>query len=473
MQTYTLAPFFWAPWGSEMLLTNDAGRHQFLSRDDFRLLVDKQLPPSSAAYTALQDNGLIMTGSDEVFLERWAQELRRYKGCHFTATQLFILVLTDACNQQCIYCQASTGHGRNMMTVETAQKAVELAFSSPADSISIEFQGGEPTLNLAALQAAVLRAEECRKTSGKNLAMAIVTNLTNVSAEMVDWLLDHDVGVSTSLDGPPAVHNGNRPMNGTSGSYNALMEGIHLYQAACVRHGKSLTIQAIQTTTRLSLSHSAEIVNEYRKLGAEAVYLRPLTPLGFAAKNWNEIGFSPAAYLAFYRQAVRTLLGLVKEGVKIREVTASNYLRKILLHEAVYHTEFRSPCGGGIGQMAIQYNGDVYTCDEGRMLGYSGDDSFRLGTVDDSYQQLISSPVVHALCTASCLEGLPGCCDCVYQPFCATCPVVTYGLEGDIFSHRAGLYRCEITKGILDFLFSIIHDADEEEQVILRKWAQA
>jgi hypothetical protein len=29
--------------------------------------------------------------------------------------------------------------------------------------------------------------------------------------------------------------------------------------------------------------------------------------------------------------------------------------------------------GAGIGQMSYYYNGNVYTCDEGRMMGESGD----------------------------------------------------------------------------------------------------
>ena len=122
--------------------------------------------------------------------------------------------------------------------------------------------------------------------------------------------------------------------------------------------------------------------------------------------------------------------------------------------------------------MAIQYNGDVYTCDEARMLGASGDTSFKIGTVDDSYATLIASPVVHALCTASCIEGLPECCDCVYQPFCSTCPVVTFGLEKDIFSHQFESYHCKISKGIFDYLFSLIHNADSKDMEILERWAE-
>lgn len=472
MSPYTLAPFNWAQFGEKILLTNDAGRHVFITNEEFQDFATQRMLASNPAYSMLALNGFLFAGSKDVFLNGWAPEIRQYKLCHLTATQLFILVLTDACNQCCIYCQASAGKHQHMMSRDTAKKAIDLAFSSPADSITIEFQGGEPTLNPFVLQAAVLYAESCEKISGKNLAMAIVSNLTHVDPTLLAWLIDHNVNISTSLDGPPIVHDSNRMLSDHTGSHETLAEGIRLYQAMCASRGKSTKLQAIQTTTRFSLPYAAEIVNEYQEMGADALYLRPLTPLGYAAKNWAKIGYLADAYLLFYRQAVTKMLMHCRNGRMIREITAGTYLRRILCHQAVYHTEFRSPCGGGVGQMAIHYNGDVYTCDEGRMLASSGDEAFKLGTVWDSYRQLISSPVIHALCTASCIEGLPNCCDCVYQPYCSTCPVVTYGLEGDIFSKQAQTYRCTIAKGILDFLFALLESADERDMAILHDWAQ-
>ena len=121
-----------------------------------------------------------------------------------------------------------------------------------------------------------------------------------------------------------------------------------------------------------------------------------------------------------------------RNGIYVSEATASIYLKRILNNEAVGHTEFRSPCGAACGQIAINFDGNIYTCDEGRMLANMGDDIFCLGSVDNTYRELMKSPVAHAVCTASCAEALPICCDCVYLPYCSVCPVVNYGLEGDL-----------------------------------------
>jgi len=67
--------------------------------------------------------------------------------------------------------------------------------------------------------------------------------------------------------------------------------------------------------------------------------------------------------------------------VKVREKAAVTFLKKIMTEEDPNHLDFRSPCGAGIGQLAYNYNGKVYTCDEGRMMSMMNDESFCLGNV--------------------------------------------------------------------------------------------
>ena len=46
------------------------------------------------------------------------------------------------------------------------------------------------------------------------------------------------------------------------------------------------------------------------------------------------------------------------------------------------YMELRSPCGAGVGQLAYYADGDIFTCDEGRMLHEMGQSTFRLGNVN-------------------------------------------------------------------------------------------
>ncbi len=132
--------------------------------------------------------------------------------------------------------------------------------------------------------------------------------------------------------------------------------------------------------------------------------------------------------------------------------------------------DLRSPCGAAIGQMAINHDGKIYTCDEGRMLGEIGDESFVIGNVSESFGQLFDNDVTKAVCLASCAECSPRCHQCVYLPYCGVCPVINYSEEGDMFKNNG--YRCTINKGILDILFSYLLN-NKEVTDIFKSWIKA
>jgi MoaA/NifB/PqqE/SkfB family radical SAM enzyme len=52
------------------------------------------------------------------------------KACLLTSTQLFILALTTACNQHCVYCQAGEVNRFISMSKDICQKAIDVAAES-------------------------------------------------------------------------------------------------------------------------------------------------------------------------------------------------------------------------------------------------------------------------------------------------------------------------------------------------------
>lgn len=100
-----------------------------------------------------------------------------------------------------------------------------------------------------------------------------------------------------------------------------------------------------------------------------------------------------------------------------------------------------------------------------------GHDTFLLGNVfASSYTDLIKNGVCKTVCASSILESVPTCCDCVYQPYCGTCPVVNYAMTNDVIEKKPRGYRCKIYSGILDALFSKFYDGDQTTIDILKSW---
>jgi len=129
--------------------------------------------------------------------------------------------------------------------------------------------------------------------------------------------------------------------------------------------------------------------------------------------------------------------------------------------------DLRSPCGGAIGQLAYYYDGNIYTCDEGRMLAEMGNDSFKIGNVyENSYTELMQSDTTKAMCISSCTECLPYCRNCVYMPYCGTCPVINLAQDNNIFAKNPQEYRCKIYKEILNILFDYIENRPEVIEIL-------
>jgi radical SAM protein with 4Fe4S-binding SPASM domain len=232
---------------------------------------------------------------------------------------------------------------------------------------------------------------------------------------------------------------------------------------------KNVQCGAIQTTTKLSLDRPKELVEEYIKLGFNNIFLRPLTPLGYALNKWESIGYTTEQFLSFYKTCLEYIIEKNKSGYRIKEGHASIFLSKILRGHGVNYMELRSPCGAGIGQMAYYYDGNIYTCDEARMLKEMGDNAFCLGNVfTDDYNSLMDSKVCSVACKYTILEALPQCSDCAYMPYCGTCPVINYASEKDVISRSVSSYRCNIYKGMLDIIFEILMDSEKRE--VLEQW---
>lgn len=460
--------FNFRPFHDKILITNDFGKYAFLSPEDFSLLVKGRFPKDSEQNYELAEKLFLYEGDEEIFLRRAQEAIKPGKNYLFTSTALFIFVVTGWCNTSCVYCQARNGGlpSGGRMTPEMADKALDIVFTSPSRAVNIEFQGGEPLGNFEVIRHIVTQAESRAEHGEKEVIFSLVSNLSLLTDETLAFIKEHNISLSTSLDGNRELHDKNRPLRSGESSFDLLADKLPAIRAAGVELG------AIETTTRSTLSRVKELVDAYRATGMHSIFLRPLTPLGAASVMWDQIGYTPEEFTAFYRDCLQYLLHINKAGYFMAEGHARIFLSKILCGEAVNYMELRSPCGASLGQMAFYHDGNVYTCDEGRMLAEMGDPAFRLGTLDNSYSELVESSVCKTACAASVLENLPECCDCVYQPYCGVCPVINYALEKDVFAKAPGNSRCRTYKGMLDAIFDLLYENDEETVQILKNWVR-
>lgn len=467
------ASFRFRQLGQRVVITNDLGDWIVVDLSDFEDIVKGRVGPTHPLYGELTEKGFYIESMD---VERAIERYRQRTSFVGRSTYLHIVVVTLRCNEACTYCHASRepmSRTSADMDLATAKKVVDMIFQSPSRQLAIEFQGGEPLANFPTLKFIVEYAEEKNAQEKRDLQFLLVTNMSLMDDEKLRFLMDHDVLMCTSLDGPASLHDTYRRLANDS-AHAKTVGWLSKINEAYARRGLDTDlwhVDALLTTTRQSFGHAREIVDEYVELGIKTIHIRPLNPMGFASRTWEKIGYTPEDFIEFYKECLDYIIQKNLEGVEIIERGAALFLARILSDEDHGYVDLRSPCGAGVGQLAYDQDGLVYTCDEGRMVARMGDDIFRVGGVrEDDLGGVLSHECVRAIGVASCLEALPGCRDCAYLPYCGVCPVYNYVSQGDFFGQRPTNEKCRMNMLALDHIFDILSSRDESVRQILERW---
>ena len=300
---------------------------------------------------------------------------------------------------------------------------------------------------------------------GKKINFVICTNLAPLTEEMLAYCKEHRILISTSLDGPEFIHNANRHKKGKD-SYQLAINGIR----RCREVLGEDRVSALLTTSRLSLDHPVAIVDEYFHNGFDSIFLRPISPFGFAIHNESKNKYEMERFLAFYKTALDRIIHYNLEGRFFREDYATIILKKILTPFPVGYVDLQSPAGLINNVIVFNYNGKVYASDEARMLAEMKDDTFMLGHLDThTYQEIFYSRQAKGLVESAVNESLPGCSDCAFQTYCGADPVFNHATQGDLAGYRPTSLFCQKNMEIIRHLF-LLMDRDSRIARIFKTW---
>jgi His-Xaa-Ser system radical SAM maturase HxsB len=469
-RAYNLLPFrFAALDASDYVVTNMAGEHHLLSYETLRALVRHKLSRESSDFIDLRAKQFVQDSHSGVATDLLALKVRtRYRRlAEFTALHIFVVTLR--CEHSCPYCQVSRqteDRSSFDMTRQTADKALDFVFRSPSPSLKIEFQGGEPFLNFELIRYIVESAEERNLKQHRNLNFVIATNLAVATPEMLQFCAAHSIDISTSIDGPEDLHNQNRPRPGRN-SHQKAVEGINLARAIIGRD----RVSALMTTTARSLDRVRDIIDEYVRLEFSGIFLRTLSPYGFAVKTNAIAAYTTERWIEFYKEGLEYILSLNRMGIQFREYFACVVLKKMLTSEETGFVDLTSPAGIGIKAIVYNYNGAVYASDESRMLAEMGDDSFRLGNLlTDSYEATMLSDRLLGPLEESMTISVPMCDECAFEPYCGADPVFHHAVYGDVVGRKPESAFCSRNMSIFRYLITKMRDDPGAKQLFLR-WA--
>jgi MoaA/NifB/PqqE/SkfB family radical SAM enzyme len=224
------------------------------------------------------------------------------------------------------------------------------------------------------------------------------------------------------------------------------------------------------TTTEASFGRVRDIIDEYIALGFSNIFLRPLSPYGFAVKTKWYNTYGTKKWLDFYFEGLDYIIDLNRQGVQFRESYASMILTKMLTPFQPGYVDLISPAGIGTGVLLYNYDGAVFASDESRMLSEMHDDTFKLGHVTDPYEALISSDALLDPLEQSFAASVPMCSSCAFEPYCGADPVYHHATQGDFIGRKPSSGFCqrnmEIFKGLIARM-----EANADTRRLFMRWA--
>lgn len=327
--------------------------------------------------------------------------------------------LTKSCNLKCIHCRAEADEvlRQELSTGEILKTIDDIAdFAKPI----LVLTGGEPLYRADIFEIA-------RHAASKDLRVALATNGTLIDNATAKKIHDSRIArVSISIDGPDAATHDD--FRGIEGCFEEALRGAKSLAEA------EVDFQFNTTVTKRNVKKFEEVLLLSRKLGAKALHVFMLVPVGCGA----EIAETDMLSADEYEKILHRLYEFSRDsGFEVKATCAPHYYRIIRQRaraegrRITFETDGLSAvtrgCLAGTGVCFISHRGDVQPC--GYLPLVAG--NIRQKTLREIWE---SSELFSGLRDFSKLTGKCG--NCEYVAFCGGCRARAYFATGSPFDEE-------------------------------------
>jgi uncharacterized protein len=322
--------------------------------------------------------------------------------------QTLVLNVTSKCNLSCGYCY-EYGEDRiveattkpRFMNEDIARQSVDFMFAESDDSptVNLTFFGGETLMNFKVLKSALAYARERAAALGKEVNSSLTTNATLLREEVIDWIVENDVGVTVSIDGAREQQDKHRTFANGMGSYDIIIPNIKQLLA---RHRRR-PVGARVTLTGQNLDVVSIYKHLFEEIGFWEVGFAPVTTSWQREYSIQDDGFQ--TLLSGFQTLAADFLESALAGRRHGFSNVRDTLEE--LHKGMSKAY---PCGAGLGLMGVATDGDVALCHR-----FAGSNSHKLGTVFDGVDHSRQDDFL----TKHHIANKTDCATCWARPLCA------------------------------------------------------
>lgn len=342
----------------------------------------------------------------------------------------------NGCNLHCKYCYVDGQPNKiKFMSINTAKKIVDELFKQGDKKITFLWHGGEPMLRgIEFFKEVFDYQKEVFKNSNIEYRNSFQTNLTLFNRKWAIFLKQHNVIISTSIDGPKELHNKNRVFINGIGSYNRIVSNVKLAQSYGIQ------VHALCVVSKENMKHANEICKTFNELKIPHVGFLP------CFKRNNNVIEYPTLYPTEFGNFMITIFESFLNGNVNFEIREFEQIIKACFNKKPNTCSFSGKCSRFI---SIDSEGIIYSCDTD-----FNDDKNKLGSIlNNSLKKLVLSKDYKDYMNRK--KAIPTCCkQCVYFNYCNNgCPNK---------QNNDKYYFCEDRKIMFKYIEDILHNIINE-----------
>ena len=371
-----------------------------------------------------------------------------------TQLRQIVLQVTQNCNLRCSYCAYSGSyynrtHTNKRMRVETALRAVDFFMerTSGVEEVTIGFYGGEPVLEFDLIKQVIDHVE--KHYPARKVRYNFTTNLTLFTDEVIDYVLEKNIQIMISIDGPQPVQDKYRTFVNGKGSFATVTAN-----ARRIRERDPDYYQTCFTNTVASPGEDYESIREFLD------HSELFGPLHSSFTQVNDVGLKEAMtygdeyYRMVRREKFKLLLFTLGEIDSSRASRMFAQEKSTLLHTnrelmggGTLHSRKGhpgGPCVPGLHRFFVDVGGNFYPCER-----ITEDAAFQVGNLDTGFDlEKVKKIINVGRCTKE------ECLACWAFLHCGTC--IANMVEETTATREARLRRCpQVRGGVIDKLSDV------------------
>lgn len=320
------------------------------------------------------------------------------------------IMIQTGCNLNCKYCYADGGtYGYNHMFI-TPQKGKEYIESLVIGKIEhieeITFFGGEPTLYPNTIKAI---CDTCRDLRNKGYLdiipfFTMVTNGTLYSDLLAQTILEYDIKLTISIDGPKIINDGLRIYKDGSGSFDTIKDNLKRFRQYGI---EPILVEATYTNIHEDMKYTREDIEKYiyDEFGIKNVFISDCTGIEYEPKKNN-----------FTQKYKKGIINFFANHCDEDNISVYSYCLRCINILRNNKKTYSFHCSVGANNITLMCDGRLFPCHR-----FVSENTYCLGNIIEGILDLSKYQEVYDRLYSYDKNNLDCCKKCWARLLCNTC----------------------------------------------------